>query len=157
MILGLIFAVLAIGVDQLTKFLVYGTVAKSILGDFLWFQSTLNTGVAFGLFQDGNLFFIVLSAVVCVVILWIMLAKKFFISKLQNISFGLILGGAVGNLLDRIIFHGVRDFIYLKFMNFAIFNFADMCVVVGVILFVATILFAKKEKSVQEKQDGTEH
>ena len=53
---------------------------------------------------------------------------------------GLILGGTIGNVIDRIVYHGVRDFIYLKSINFAIFNVADMAVTIGGILLVIGLI-----------------
>ena len=148
MILGLIFAVASIVLDQLTKFLIYGNPAKSIIGDFLWFRSTLNTGVAFSMFEGKSWIFIIVSAVASIVLLYLLFSKKYFSKKSYKICLGLILGGTIGNLIDRIIFKGVRDFIYLKFMNFAIFNLADAFIVVSVILFCVFIVIDtfKKDK-----------
>lgn len=141
-------AIAVIGVDQLTKFLLYGQAAKSIIGDFLWIRSTLNTGVAFSMFEGKSWIFIVVSAAAAIVFLWLIFSKKFFVKRSQKICLGFVLGGTIGNLIDRIIFDGVRDFIYLKFMNFAIFNVADMAIVVAVILFCVFILVDtfKKDK-----------
>ena len=62
-IISFISALAVIGLDQLTKFLIYGTVARSIIGDVLWFQSTLNTGVAFSMFEGKSWIFIVFSGI----------------------------------------------------------------------------------------------
>jgi signal peptidase II len=155
MILGFILAGVAIILDQLTKFLIFGSTPVSIIGDVLWFQSTFNTGVAFSLFQNSRVLLIVISSVACIIFVWLILSKKFFNSKTEKACFGLILGGTLSNLIDRISFGGVRDFIYLKSINFAIFNVADMCVVCGVIIFCAYFLFKsfKKEKGSKDKND----
>ena len=58
MIIGLVCAALVIGLDQLTKFLVYGSLSRSIIGNFLWFESTLNTGVAFSMFEGKSVLFL---------------------------------------------------------------------------------------------------
>ncbi len=148
-IISFIVTLLVTGIDQLTKFLVYGTVAKSIIGDFLWFQSTLNTGVAFSMFEGKSWIFVVVSSIASLALIYLILSKKFLNKKKYKISLAFMLGGTIGNLIDRIVFKGVRDFIYLKFMNFAIFNIADMAIVVSVILICAFILidtFKKENK-----------
>ncbi len=154
MILGFIVAIICIGLDQLTKFLIYGTVARSIIGEFLWFESTLNTGVAFSLFEGFPIVFIIISSTASVVLGCLIVSKKYLKTKLQKISLGLILGGTFGNLLDRIIFGGVRDFIYLKFINYAIFNVADMAVCIGVgLLVLSLILSLFKDKGGNKNQN----
>lgn len=141
-------AFLAIGLDQLTKFLIYGTAAKSVIGNILWFQSTLNTGVAFSMFEGKSWLFILISSLASIVLIYLIFSKKFLNKKSYKICIGLILGGTIGNLIDRIFFNGVRDFIYLKFINFAIFNVADAVIVVSVMLFCVFMLIDtfKKEK-----------
>ena len=147
-ILGFIFAGLVVGVDQLTKVLIYGTQTKSIIGDFLWFKSTLNTGVAFSMFEGKGWIFIVISALASLAIIYLICSKKFITKRSEKICLGLILGGTIGNLIDRLVFAGVRDFIYFKFINFAIFNIADAVIVVSVILFCVFLIIDtfKKEK-----------
>ena len=137
-----------IGFDQLTKFLIYGTAAKSIIGNFLWFESTLNTGVAFSMFEGKSWIFIVISAVASLVLIFLIASKKIITKRSQKICLGLILGGTIGNLIDRIAFNGVRDFIYFKFINFAIFNVADAVIVCSVIMLCILIIIDtfKKEK-----------
>ena len=144
-IISLICAAIVVGVDQLTKFLIYGTAAKSIIGDFLWFQSTLNSGVAFSMFEGKSWLFIIISAIASIVMIYLIFSKKFLMKHFYKICLGLILGGTIGNLIDRIVFDGVRDFIYF---DFAIFNIADAAIVVSVILFCLAMIIDtfKKEK-----------
>ena len=114
-----------IGLDQLTKILIYGTATKSIIGDFLWFKSTLNTGVAFSMFEGRNWIFIVILTVAALILIYLIINKKIITSKAQKICLGFVLGGTIGNLIDRLLFGGVRDFIYFKFIDVAIFNMKD--------------------------------
>lgn len=146
MIAGFICAIVAIVADQVTKFLIYGTASRSIIGNFLWFESTLNTGVAFSMFQGGGLIFIIGSGVFSLLFIYLILSKKFFKSKTEKVSIGFILGGTLSNMVDRIIFGGVRDFIYFKFINFAIFNLADTAIVLGAIALCAHVLFQSIKK-----------
>lgn len=145
MIFGLISALVIVGLDQLTKFLVYGSVSRSIIGNLLWFESTLNTGVAFSMFEGKSTLFFIVAMVASALLLYLIISKRWLSGKLEKVSIGLILGGTISNAIDRLIFKGVRDFIYLKFINFAIFNVADFAITVGAILFCVSILFLRKK------------
>lgn len=145
MIIGLVCAVIVIGLDQLTKFLVYGTASRSIIGNLLWFESTLNTGVAFSMFEGRSFLFFIIAMIASVLLIYLICSKKWLSGNFEKFSIGLILGGTISNAIDRLIFKGVRDFIYLKFMNFAIFNIADFSITIGAILFCVSILFLRKK------------
>jgi signal peptidase II len=69
-------------------------------------------------------------------------------SKMFSISCAMILGGGVGNLIDRLTYKYVVDFLYFELIDFPIFNFADCCVVVGAILLFVYILFICKESDI---------
>lgn len=86
MIIGFIVAIVSIVLDQLTKFLIYGTAAKSIIGNFLWFESTLNTGVAFSLFEGFPVIFIIISSIASVLIGCLIISKKYCKGKVTKIS-----------------------------------------------------------------------
>lgn len=150
MIFAFIAAAAIIALDQLTKLLVYGTAAKSIIGNLLWFQSTLNTGVAFSMFEGKSWLFFLIAILASCCLIYFICSKKWLSGKLERISLGLILGGTISNAIDRLIFGGVRDFIYLKFIDFAIFNIADFAITVGAILFCISIIFLRKSTD-----DGT--
>ncbi len=156
MILGYIFAFVMIVLDQVTKLLIFGDPAKSIIGNLLWFESSFNTGVAFSLFEGNSAVFIITSLLASGVFIYIIASKKFFTSKFEKISIGLVLGGTLSNAIDRCIFGGVRDFIYLKFMNFAIFNVADMAITIGAVLLCVSLVigvFKKEPKNETEKKE----
>jgi len=85
MILGLICAILTIGVDQLTKFLAYGKATKSILGNLLWFDSTLNTGIGFSMFEGMSYIFIFTSLIASGIFIWLIISKKYF-NSLNSIN-----------------------------------------------------------------------
>ena len=151
MITSFIVAAVIVGLDQLTKFLIYGTPARSIFGNLLWFESTLNTGVAFSMFEGMQILFVIVAAIASVLFVYLIISKKWLTSKLEKISVALVLAGTIGNLIDRIVFNGVRDFIYLKFINFAIFNVADMAITIGAILLCVAIIFLRKPKEEEKK------
>ena len=102
----------------------------SLLSGLTWLLITL-TIVFIVLFIAYNLFF----------------QKK---SKLYAVASALILTGAVGNLIDRFAFGYVRDFIYLQFINFPVFNIADCYVTVSMILLLILILFYYKDEDLEE-------
>ena len=124
----LIIIALIIGLlDQTTKYTL-----KDL--NFKYFTFTTNTGAAFGIFQNYNFVFILISLIVIFSLLYYYqnYTKKYLI------AFGLILGGAIGNLVDRLIFGHVIDFIDLKF--WPIFNIADSAVTIGFIILLYQIL-----------------
>ena len=127
-------------IDQLTKFLVvkYMTIGQSIsiVDHFLYITSHRNEGAAWGILQGKMLFFYVVTLIVIgVVILWIrrLDVKK---EKLLVIALSLILGGAIGNFIDRVMYQHVVDFIntYIFGYDFPIFNIADSALCIGVFL-----------------------
>ncbi|MDE5978262.1 MAG: signal peptidase II [Turicibacter sp.] len=140
--MGLILSVVVgtIIIDQLTKFLVvkYMTIGQSIsiIDNFLYLTSHRNQGAAWGILQGKMIFFYVVTIVVIgVVIVWIRrlnLQKE----KLLGIALALILGGALGNFIDRVMYQQVVDFInvYLFKYDFPIFNVADSALCIGVLL-----------------------
>ena len=153
MILSFILAGVVVFLDQLTKILIYGTPAKSIIGDLLWFHSTLNTGVAFSMFENMTIVFTIISAIAVAGFSYLIVSKRFLKGKTEKIILGIIMGGTIGNLIDRIIFNGVRDFIYLKFIDFAIFNIADMAISLGAISLCVYLLILeiKNEKNTKKE------
>src|SRR3989344_8052904 len=95
---------------------------------FFIFNYTENTGAVFGIFKDNNLFFIILNLIVILIIV--------YYYKEINIHYALnfILAGAIGNLISRIYYGFVIDFI--DFRIWPIFNFADMFIVIGIMLII---------------------
>ncbi len=151
MIISLISTLVAfvlIVLDQVSKFLVFGTPTRSIIGNFLWFESTLNTGAAFSILEGKSWILIAISSIASIFLLWAMFSRKHFCSKPEKILFGVIFSGTISNLIDRIFFKGVRDFISLRFIHFAIFNIADVAIVFGVIILAVYLIVQsiKKEK-----------
>lgn len=150
-ILSIIFIIFLIIIDQFCKILVLKN-GNLEINNAISLEITTNTGMAFG-FNSGNIKNIFIS--VCIIILIISFMKKQaeLIDTKTNISLCLILGGAFGNLIDRIIRKGVIDFI--KIGSFPIFNIADIFIVLGWILIVIfVIIFSGKNRGETiEKQD----
>lgn len=125
--------------DLILKFLSDGKSLPAINGIFNIY-STHNTGGAWSIFSNSTIFLIVVTIIfiVAIIIFNYNLNKK---NYFYAISMGLLLSGAVCNLFDRIKYGYVRDFINLEFINFPVFNIADIAITVGVILLVIYFLF----------------
>ncbi|HJA42026.1 MAG TPA: signal peptidase II [Firmicutes bacterium] len=149
---------LVIGIDQLTKWLVlknmYVTESISIIGEFLKFTSHRNRGAAWGMLEGQFWLFYIVTAIVVGFILYYIIRFK-ITDFLSLLTFGFIMGGAVGNFLDRFFRGEVVDFIEVNFSfynRFPIFNIADAALTIGVLLFAFVILTegkAAKEESVK--------
>jgi signal peptidase II len=118
-----------------------------IIGHILELRYVQNRGVAFSLLNgQGSLY--VLIAVAVGVIVWLYWRSRDTGSLVLKVTFGLIIGGALGNLIDRLRLGYVVDFIHFQIpaigFNFAVFNVADSCISVGVILLITVLLFANK-------------
>ena len=147
-VITLISSVLLIAVDQITKLwaaaqLKNGNTIPVIAGVFE-FQYTENRGVAFSMLQGQRWLFIPLTMIVAVAVLVVMLRSPLRRYKLFDVICVLVLSGAIGNLIDRIVYGYVIDFLYFKLIDFPIFNFADCCVVIGSILMFFFVLFGMK-------------
>ncbi len=116
--------------DRITKLLVTKYIPLNTSIDFpiVSISHVLNTGTAFGLFRNASWFFIIFAAAVSV---FLILKHKTFAEKMQPLL-GLILGGALGNLLDRLLYGAVIDFIDFHF--WPAFNIADSAVTIAIIL-----------------------
>ncbi len=140
-VLAIICGVLVVGLDQLTKYLatVYMEQGQTvdILPGFINFHLIEpNRGAAFGSFQGKTWFLIAVTCIIMAICVF-MLIKKTFGSKLMFWALCLVLGGGVGNLIDRIFRGGgVIDFLEFDFIKFPVFNVADIAVCIGAGLIV---------------------
>lgn len=140
--------------DQATKYLVekhirlYETI--TVVQGFFNLTHVRNKGAAFGILADvpgiwRSLFFISVTVIAVAVIGFLIRTTK---ERLQIIAFSLIAGGAMGNLIDRLRYAEVVDFIqwYVKDFYWPSFNIADSAISVGVVLLVVDMLFTKKQE-----------
>lgn len=155
----MIMIVLIIAFDQITKYfaslkLADGSVAKFIPG-VVQFKYAENTGMAFSMLSGARWVFIALTVVVCVGVFYYLFSNRCK-SLWLYWSLGVILSGGIGNLIDRIRFGYVVDFIEPTFVNFAIFNIADCAVTCGAIVLVGYLLYDafKDVKKPKENSDG---
>jgi len=135
-------------IDMTSKIFTDG-VNTSVIPKVISFESVYNKGVAFSFLSGAGVWLIVLTSILTVAAItaWWFMGRK---TVLSNVGFAFFIAGAIGNLYDRIAYGYVRDFIRFDFWpNFAIFNFADICLNVGTVLLVIYFVFFahKKEKA----------
>jgi len=141
---ALLIAFIVIALDQATKYLIVTSLASYDaieIFPFLHIVSVRNTGAAFGMFRHlGSNFFIIISAAAVVFLVYLIVKNAYNLFGLS-----LVLGGAVGNLIDRLYYGKVVDFIDFSIGNYhwPSFNVADSALTVGIIIIFLTSLFKK--------------
>ena len=154
---SLLGAAVLVVIDQLIKH--WATAALlpvgniDVLPGIVELRYCLNDGMAFSMLAGKQTLLIGMTSVMLVVVAAMLFARK--MPVWERISWTLILGGGVGNLIDRVLNGVVVDYINVLFMRFAIFNFADICVCVGVGLLMLVVLLDsfKKEETAKQKAD----
>lgn len=149
--------ILLVALDQIVKYIVrtgldlYEKV--QFIPGFIGFTYIRNNGAAFSMLTGARWFFVVLTVVVVAGMLWVLYARK-VTHPLGRWTLVLVIAGAVGNLIDRAIFGYVVDMIETQFMNFPVFNVADIFITVGGILLC--IYFGFLHDKVTPKKNDTE-
>ncbi|MUV36204.1 Signal peptidase II [Lentibacillus sp. JNUCC-1] len=144
-------AAFIIGVDQLTKWIIVKEMELyeqiTVINDFFYITSHRNTGAAWGILEGQMWFFYIVTLIVVVGIIYY-LHKYTLDQPLLRIALSLILGGAIGNLIDRVFRKEVVDFFdFLIFnYNYPIFNVADSALVVGVAFVIIATFVEEKKK-----------
>lgn len=150
---------MAVIADQITKYIVVenielrGTVP--FIPGFMSFYHTRNTGAAFSMFSDQRWVFMVFSFISMGLIIFILI-KEYKRHKLLNIALAMVLGGGIGNMIDRIRLEYVVDFFKTEFMDFAVFNVADCFITVGAVLLGVYVIFfePKVEKRLKAEKEA---
>lgn len=143
-------SVILLLVDQISKLLVVKLIdinsPVQIIKNLFYLTYTHNTGAAFSILT-GQRILLILIAIIILIILFNYLRKNKVEKRVDKLAFSLIIGGSLGNLVDRIVRGYVVDFIDVKIFgyNFPIFNIADTFIVIGVFLLLITL--TRKEKS----------
>ena len=148
-------------VDQVTKLLAENGKSFQVFGSFLGVHYTKNSGMAYGLLADwkyAQLLFALMTIIILVAVL-IFLLKTTNRSKCLHTSIAFIVGGTLGNFIDRLALNYVRDFILLDLrVSFLQFNCnpADVFITIGAVLFVVYCLFLDKEAIFKSKKNKEE-
>lgn len=155
-----IFVLVIVALDQLSK---YATVTAIVMGGrveaipgLFHFTYVRNTGAAFSTLQGQRWLFILIYAAFLLFFLWMILKKPLSFTKFEYWCMAAILGGGLGNLVDRIRLGYVVDMICTDFITFPVFNVADCFVTCGaILLFVHLVFWNKdfwKDKKKEKKQ-----
>lgn len=144
--------------DQVTKWIVRERMELGqtipVLGDWLRLRFVHNSGAAFGLFQGSRTVFIVISVISVAVVLYLIISGRYNVRG-SRLAFGMVLGGALGNLIDRVWFSFVVDFIDMGFgaHRWPTYNVADIGVTLGVLFLAASFVGSEWEQRHHE-EDG---
>jgi len=156
--LGFLLGILIIVADQATKYLSFQYLMDKkpivLIENLLELHFVKNYGAAFGILQNQRFFFIAITSIVLVGMSVYMIRNRNKLTQVANLAMGFLLGGALGNLIDRIRLGYVVDFIKvdLRIYDFPVFNIADIFIVLGTGLLIYVILFDKYEKSMGDVQ-----
>jgi signal peptidase II len=138
------FVALAVfSIDRFTKLAALGLMrgySVKVIPGLLKLTLVLNDGAAFGLFKGRAAFFVLISVSIIVAII-IYLVRTRPVDKMVSLALGLILGGALGNLADRIVIGRVIDFIDLGV--WPVFNIADSCITIGASLLIFSVFIKR--------------
>lgn len=163
-VFSLVLIAVLIFADQLIKIIVNscidigGVVEVIKFGDFKLFslEHVRNSGAAWSIMQGKTWFLVGVPLIVCGLGVYYMYRQRDK-SRLQLVSLAMLVAGGIGNLIDRVRLHEVIDYIKFEPVKFPVFNFADICVVVGALIFAIYIIFLdkpdKESKADKEKND----
>ena len=127
-------------VDQITKYLMSYNHKILLNKDFLLFKLDFikNYGAAFNIFSGSRIFLSLISIIFSIILIYLILRKN-TLNSFNLYSYSFILGGTVGNGIDRIFKGFVVDFINLNFINFPVFNIADISINIGFVFLLYNI------------------
>lgn len=140
--------------DQFTKYLALsrlkGSPAVVLIDGVLELQYVENTGMAFSLFRDKKIFILIMGCIVMAVILFFLFripdSRRF---RIVHILLAALIAGALGNMIDRIRFDFVVDFISFVLIHYPVFNVADCYIVVSAIILFILFMFVYKEEELE--------
>ena len=139
------FSIFIILIDQLTKYLIFYNYKIFINKDFLLFRLDLvkNYGASFNILSGSIIFLSFISIIFSILLIYLMLSKN-SLKSIDYYSYSFILGGTIGNGIDRISKGFVIDFINLNIINFPVFNIADISINIGFIFLLYSIFKNKR-------------
>ena len=141
----LLLSFVLITLDQFTKYLIFFNYKILANKDFLLFKLDLvkNYGAAFNILSGSRIFLSIISLTFSIILINLILRKKSS-NVIDLYSYSFLLGGTIGNGIDRIINGYVIDFININFINFPVFNIADISINIGFIIILLRILLKKE-------------
>ena len=142
----MLFSMIIFIIDQIVKLLVgFGlelNTSFTIFNNFFYISNVHNYGAAFSILYGNRIFLVIVSVITLVLVYYFLLKNKKF-DWFNIIFYSLLIGGILGNLFDRIIYGYVIDYLdfYIFGYNFPIFNVADICIVISVIMIIIDTLW----------------
>ena len=150
-------AIVVVIFDQLTKFLVSQELLVgeriNLINNIISLTKAYNTGAAFSILEGKTIILALFSLLVAIAIILYFALKPIRLPSALIVAWGLILGGTIGNMLDRLILGYVIDFIKLDFINFPIFNIADISINIGALLIISYSIAQTIQEHRQKKTD----
>ena len=138
-------SIFVILIDQFTKYLMFNNYKKFLNKDLLLFRLDFvkNYGAAFNIFSGSRIFLSFISIIFSILLIYLMFTKN-NLKIIDLYSYSFILGGTIGNGIDRILKGFVIDFINLNIINFPVFNIADIFINIGFIFLLYSIFKNKR-------------
>lgn len=142
----MLFSMIIFIIDQIVKLFVGFSLelntSFTVFNNFFYISNVHNYGAAFSVLYGNRIFLVIVSVITLVLVYYFLLKNKKF-DWFNIILYSLLIGGILGNLFDRIIYGYVVDYLdfYIFGYNFPIFNIADICIVISVILIVIDTLW----------------
>ena len=151
-LISILIILVCVGIDQLTKLLAINNLRDladeiPIINKVFGLYYVENKGISFSMLSSKMALIIIVTSIIMLILIYVMIRTpktKYFMPF--SIVLSVIVGGAAGNMIDRIFRGFVIDFIMLDFINFPIFNVADIFVCVGLFILVIFIIFKYKDK-----------
>ena len=142
--------------DQFAKLLIKHFMVErqslAVIGEILRLTYIKNPGMAFGIQIGGKLFYTIFASIASVVIL-VYLFRLRPENFWARFALATILGGVIGNLIDRFVYGDVVDFIDIRIIHWPVFNFADIAISIGMIILIAIVIFERgREEDLEEEQ-----
>ena len=145
----LVIAFICTLVDQVIKNVLISVLSVgssiSVIDGFFSITMLQNTGAAFSILSSSTLFLILIS-IVALNLIYFFLIKGRELNRFDIIVYGVLIGGIIGNLIDRVVHGSVIDYLDFNLFgyNFPVFNFADICIVISIILIIISICKGEK-------------
>ena len=151
-LISILIILVCVGIDQLTKLLAINNLRDladeiPVINKVFGLYYVENKGISFSMLSSKMALIIIITSIIMLILIYVMIRTpktKYFMPF--SIVLSVIVGGAAGNMIDRIFRGYVIDFIMLDFINFPIFNVADIFVCVGLFILVILIIFKYKDK-----------
>lgn len=152
MFLSVCFAiiVLIITIDQITKMFLMSVYAK-IIPNVMYLAPSYNYGAAFSSLTGARVFFLVFTSIALVVMFYFLISKKWSNHKLFKIGLSVLIGGVIGNFIDRIAIGPVRDFLLISPLGF-VCNVADIAITAGAVVIVVYIFFFRDKEELSKRK-----